>query len=78
MLWSPMSENPKLGSGGIYFWTLLIFVLLQFPIGFAVNMTMFLVFRVLTGFFGSPSLATGGATIADVYDPARVAYGISI
>lgn len=73
-----MSEMPKLGRGGIYFWTLLIFVLLQLPTGFAVNMPMFLVFRVLTGFFGSPSPATGGATIADVYDPARVAYGICI
>lgn len=60
-----MSEIPRLGRGGIYFWTLLAFVLLQLPTGFAVNMPMFLVFRLLTGFFGSPCLATGGATIAD-------------
>jgi hypothetical protein len=46
--------------------------------GFAVDMPMFLVFRVLTGFFGSPSWATGGATIADIYDPARVEYGICL
>ncbi|KAL9610745.1 MAG: hypothetical protein Q9167_004564 [Letrouitia subvulpina] len=78
MLWSPMSEIPKLGRGGIYFWTLLGFILLQLPTGFAVNMPMFLVFRWLTGFFGSPSLATGGATIGDIYDPSKVAYGICI
>jgi DHA1 family multidrug resistance protein-like MFS transporter len=78
MLWSPMSEIPKLGRGGIYFWTLLAFTLLQLPTGFAVNMPMFLVFRWITGFIGSPSLATGGATIGDIYDPARAAYGICI
>jgi DHA1 family multidrug resistance protein-like MFS transporter len=73
-----MSEIPKLGRGGIYFWTLLAFTLLQLPTGFAVNMPMFLVFRWITGFIGSPSLATGGATIGDIYDPARAAYGICI
>ena len=78
MLWSPMSEMATLGRTGIYLWTFLVFVLLQLPTGFAVNMPMFLVFRVLTGFFGSPCLATGGGTIADIYDPARVAYGICI
>lgn len=78
MLWSPMSEMPKLGRNGIYFWTLLAFVLFQVPTGFAVDMAMFLIFRFLTGFCGSPCLATGGATISDMYDPARVAYGICI
>ena len=78
MLWSPLSEMPTVGRGGIYFWTLLIFVLLQLPTGFAVNMPMFLVFRVLTGFFGSPCLATGGGTIIDMYNPAQGAYAIPI
>jgi len=73
-----MSEMPKIGRNGIYFWTLLAFVLLQLPTGFAMNMRMFLVFRTFTGFFGSPALATGGATIADMYGPAQVAYGICI
>ena len=73
-----MSEIPKLGRRGIYFWTLFAFVLLQLPVGFAVNMPMFLIFRVLSGFAGSPFLATGGATISDMYEPARVAYGICI
>ena len=76
MLWSPMSEVPTLGRNGIYFYTLLTFVLLQLPTGFAVNMPMFLVFRLLTGFFGSPALATGGATLADIYHPALLSYGI--
>jgi DHA1 family multidrug resistance protein-like MFS transporter len=73
-----MSEIPKLGRGGIYFWTLFAFILLQLPTGYAVNMPMFLVFRWITGFVGSPSLATGGATIGDMYEPAHAVYGICI
>lgn len=78
MLWSPLSEIPKFGRRNIYVWTMLIFVLFQLPTGFAVDMPMFLVFRVLTGFFGSPALATGGGTITDMYNPAESAYGICI
>ena len=78
MLWSPLSEVPRLGRNPIYFFTFLLFVLLQLPTGFAPNMPMFLTFRFVSGFLGSPALATGGATIADMYDPARVAYGICI
>lgn len=73
-----MSEIPSIGRTSIYVFTLLAFVLLNLPTGFAVNMPMFLVFRLLTGFCGSPSLATGGATITDMYDPAMVGYGICI
>lgn len=78
MLWSPMSEMPKLGRSGIFFWTLLCFILLQLPTGFATNMPMFLVFRFATGFCGSPCLSTGGGTIADIYPPEHVAYAICI
>ncbi|KAG8169828.1 hypothetical protein KVR01_000573 [Diaporthe batatas] len=78
MLWSPMSEMPQLGRSGIYVWTLLGFVLLQLPTGLAVDAAMFLAFRAVSGFVGSPALATGGATITDVYGPARAAFGICI
>ncbi|XXG96681.1 hypothetical protein Hte_002971 [Hypoxylon texense] len=78
MLWSPMSEIPQLGRGPLYFWTFLAFILLQLPAGFAVDMPMFLVFRAATGFLGSPPLATGGATVLDLYDPGRAGYGICI
>ncbi|KAJ9606506.1 hypothetical protein H2200_009467 [Cladophialophora chaetospira] len=78
MLWSPMSEMPRVGRNDIYFFAFLAFVLLQLPTGFAVNMPMFLIFRFLTGFLGSPALATGGGTLADMYAPAHLAYGICI
>jgi DHA1 family multidrug resistance protein-like MFS transporter len=78
MLFSPMSEIPRIGRSRIYFWTLLAFTLLQLPTGFATNMPMFLVFRFITGFVGSPPLATGGATIVDLFDPEHIPYGICI
>ncbi|KAF2100720.1 MFS general substrate transporter [Rhizodiscina lignyota] len=78
MLFSPMSEIPTIGRSRIYFWTLFAFVLVQLPTGYAVDMGMLLVFRFLSGFFGGPVLATGGATISDIYPPAQVAYPICI
>jgi DHA1 family multidrug resistance protein-like MFS transporter len=78
MLFSPMSEIPTIGRSRIYFWTLFVFVLLQLPTGYAVNMPMLLIFRFLTGFFGGPVLATGGATIIDIYPPIEVPYWIGI
>ena len=78
MLFSPMSEIPQIGRSRIYVWTLLVFVLLQLPTGYAVNMPMLLVFRFLTGFFGGPVLATGGGTIVDLYPASQVPYWIGI
>ncbi|ROW10299.1 hypothetical protein VMCG_02051 [Cytospora schulzeri] len=73
-----MSEIPQLGRSGIYVWTLCAFVLLQLPTGFSVDIAMFLIFRLVSGFIGRPILATGAATIIDIYGPARAAFGICI
>lgn len=78
MVLSPASEIPSLGRRGLYFWTLLAFVLFQLPVGYAVDLPMFLVFRFVTGFFGSPCLSTGGATISDMYDPSHAPYAIAV
>jgi len=78
LIWSPMSEVPQVGRLWVYIATLFIFVLLQFPVIYASNFGMMLAFRFLTGFFGSPALATGGATIADMYRPQKQAYGLAI
>lgn len=53
-------------------------MLLQLPTGYAVKMTMLLVFRFLSGFFGGPILATGGTTIIDIHPLAEVPYWIGI
>ncbi|QDS74474.1 hypothetical protein FKW77_006707 [Venturia effusa] len=78
MIWSPMSEIPYFGRNPIYMGTLFIFVMLQIPTALASNFGMLLAFRFLTGFFGSPVLATGGATIADMYSPRKRAYAMSV
>ena len=69
---------PFFGRNPIFIGTLLVFVLLQLGVIFAKNFGMLLVFRFLTGFVGSPVLATGGAAIADMYEPKKQAYGIGI
>lgn len=53
-------------------------MLFQLPTVFSVNFGMLLAFRFLTGFFGSPALATGGASIADMYRPKKQVYGLAV
>ena len=69
---------PFFGRNPIFIGTLLVSVLLQLGVIFAKNFGMLLAFRFLTGFVGSPVLATGGAAIADMYEPKKQAYGIGI
>lgn len=78
MIWAPMSEIPQIGRNPVYIGTLFVFVLLQIPTALAVNFGMLLAFRFLTGFIGSPSLATGGASIGDMYTPSKRTYGITV
>lgn len=78
MIWSPMSEIPQIGRNPVYIGTLIVFVFFQFAIIYAKNFGMLLAFRFLTGFFGSPVLATGGASLGDMYKPSKRAYAIGI
>ena len=78
MVWAPLSEVPQIGRMPIYILTLAAFVLLQIPTALATNYGMLMAFRFMTGFFGSPILATGGATVADLYSPKKRAYGMTV
>ena len=78
MLWSPLSEVPKIGRNPVYIATLAIFVLLQLPIALATNVETVLIFRFLASFFGSPAMALGGATINDMYLPLKRSYGLGL
>jgi MFS family permease len=71
MVWAPMSEIPQIGRNPIYIGTLVVFVFFQFAVICAKNFGMLLAFRFLTGLFGSPVLATGGASLSDMYRPAK-------
>ena len=72
------SEIPQVGRLPVYMFTLVIFVLFLIPTALASNFGMLLAFRFLTGFFGSPALATGGATISDMFHPKHRAYAITL
>lgn len=63
LLWAPMSEVPIIGRNPVYIFTLAVFVALQVPTVLATNLGMLLAFRFLTGFFGSPPLATVGISL---------------
>lgn len=78
MLWSPMSEIPQFGRNPVYIATLAVFVILQVPTALATNFGVLLALRFITGFVGSPALATGGASIGDMYRPSKRAYGIAV
>ena len=73
-----MSEIPQIGRNPVYIGTLIVFVIFQVPTALAVNFAMLLCFRFLTGFIGSPVLATGGASISDMFEPKKRAYAIGI
>lgn len=66
MVFSPMSENARLGRTSIYIVTLFIFFILQIPTALADDIASLCVLRFIAGFFASPCLATGGASVVDV------------
>ncbi|TBU42457.1 MFS general substrate transporter [Dichomitus squalens] len=78
MFLAPLSEIPAIGRNFPYIITLLIFVGLQPAVATAKNPATYFVLRFLSGFFGSPGLATGGASIGDMFEPKKRAYGIGI
>ena len=78
MLWSPLSEVPRMGRNTIYIATLAAFLLLNLPIVLASDIEIILIFRFLSAFVGSPAQATGGATISDMYMPRDRSYGLGL
>lgn len=78
LILSPISEIPAVGRNLPYVVTLAIFVILQVPTAIIHSTAGFMVLRFLAGFIGSPPLATGGATIGDMYIPKYRAIHIGI
>ncbi|KAJ7498102.1 major facilitator superfamily domain-containing protein [Mycena galericulata] len=78
MFLTPLQELPLLGRNPVYMGTLFLFVVCQIPIITAKNMNTVLAMRFLTGFFGSPALATGGASMGDIYPSSQSPYVIGI
>lgn len=66
MLFSPLSEVPAIGRNPPYILNLFIFVILIIPTSLTPSFGGLLVCRFLLGFFGSPCLATGPASLLDL------------
>ncbi|KAK4502739.1 hypothetical protein PRZ48_006165 [Zasmidium cellare] len=48
------------------------------PLVYAPNIGTILAFRFITGFIGSPVLATGAASLADIFSPKKLPYAVGI
>ncbi|KAM0249851.1 hypothetical protein ACHAQJ_008889, partial [Trichoderma viride] len=67
LIFSPLSEIPLIGRNPVYITTMFLFVIISIPTAFAPNYPGLMVLRFLQGFFGSPCLASGGASLGDMY-----------
>lgn len=78
LLWAPLSEMPFIGRSPVYTVTFLFFVIISIPTPLVNNFAGLLVLRFLQGFFGSPCLANGAATMQDMYSFIYLPYGITV
>ncbi|KAH7124328.1 major facilitator superfamily domain-containing protein [Dactylonectria macrodidyma] len=69
LLWSPLSEMPAVGRNIPYLASMAVFISISIPTALANDIGSLLAFRFLQGFFGSPALSTGGASLSDISEP---------
>ncbi|CAG7923226.1 unnamed protein product [Penicillium olsonii] len=76
LVFSPLSEIPVIGRNPVYIITMFLFVIISIPTALVKNFAGLLVLRFLQGFFGSPCLASGGASIQDMYSLMSLPYAM--
>ena len=74
---SPLSEIAAIGRNPPYIITFGIFVALSIGTAVVDNFPGLIVLRFLQGFFGSPCLATGGASLGDIYNLIQLPYALT-
>ncbi|KAH7327945.1 major facilitator superfamily domain-containing protein [Stachybotrys elegans] len=67
LLFSPLSEIPRIGRNPVYIVTMFLFVIISIPTALVSSYAGLVVLRFFQGFFGSPCLASGGASLGDMY-----------
>ncbi|PKK50066.1 hypothetical protein CI102_4741 [Trichoderma harzianum] len=72
LVFAPLSEIASVGRNWVYIPTFFLFVILSIPTAIVKNFAGLLVLRFLTGFFGSPCLANGGASVGDIYPALQI------
>ncbi|MCJ1313618.1 hypothetical protein MMC25_007297 [Agyrium rufum] len=78
MIFAPLTELPSVGRNPVYAVTFIIFVILSVPTSLVNSFAGLLVLRFLQGFFGSPCLANGGASMADIFSVLNTPYGLTV
>lgn len=76
LLFSPLSELPSIGRNPVYIITMFLFVIISIPTALVTNYPGLMVLRFLQGFFGSPCLANGAATLGDMYSEMSLPYAL--
>ncbi|KAH7189259.1 major facilitator superfamily domain-containing protein [Fusarium flagelliforme] len=76
LVFSPLSEIPRIGRNPVYIVTMFLFVIISIPTALVKNYPGLMVLRFLQGFFGSPCLASGGASLGDIYSLMALPYAM--
>ncbi|CAO1627203.1 unnamed protein product [Parajaminaea phylloscopi] len=76
LVFTPLSEIPAVGRNPLYMVAFLLFTVLCIPTALADSLATLCVLRFLGGFLGSNVLATGGATLQDLFPQHKVPYAI--
>lgn len=76
LIFSPLSELPIFGRNPIYIATMFLYVIVSIPTALVNNYPGLMVLRFLQGFFGSPCLASGGASVGDMYSLMSLPYAM--
>ena len=76
LLFSPLSELPVIGRNPVYIVTMFLFVIISIPTAVPHNYAGLMVLRFLQGFFGSPCLASGGASVGDMFSLLNLPYAL--
>jgi MFS transporter, DHA1 family, multidrug resistance protein len=75
LFFSPLSEIAFVGRNPPYFISFVLFLIVSIVMDFVDNFPALIVLRFLQGFLGSPILATGAASIEDIYDIYSAPFG---
>lgn len=78
MIWAPLSEINGIGRAPIYATTFMVFVCFSVLAATVQSWAGYLAVRFLQGFFGSPCLAIGGASMHDLFPDLVVPYSLAI
>ncbi|KAH7882587.1 major facilitator superfamily domain-containing protein [Phlebopus sp. FC_14] len=76
LLVGPLSE--VYGRNAVYRVSYILFLIFTFPVAFAPNIAVFLLFRLLTGFCGSAFLSVAGGSVSDMFSNTTVANPMAV